>query len=89
MDPGTRVSFPKWCKKISAVLCTGQIFKAESVVDKYALLPSLWHGTKPEYKKKIVGIVDKYYNRFTPECMMELKETYHVLLLQMENIRVC
>jgi hypothetical protein len=85
MDPQTRVPFPKWSKKILTVLCIGQIFKAELVVDKYALLPSFWHVTKLEYKKKIVGVVDRH-NGFSPECILgELKEACHILLLQMES----
>jgi hypothetical protein len=55
MEPRTRVPFPNWGKKLSSVLCTGQIFKAESVVDKYALLPSFWHGTKPEIRKRLLA----------------------------------
>jgi hypothetical protein len=73
--------FQKRCEKISTVMCTGQFFKAESVVDKYALLPSFWHGTRLEYKKKIVGIIDKH-NGFSPECIMELEETCHIIVLQ-------
>jgi hypothetical protein len=52
------------------------------------LLPSFWSGTKLEYKKNIVGIIDKH-NGFSPECIMELKETCHILLLQMKSIQVC
>jgi hypothetical protein len=81
--------FPEWCQRISGFLQGGQSFKAESTkLDEYALLPAFWHGMEPVKKKTIVGIVDKHRS-WNVECVKELYQVGHVVLKDMQNLRVC
>jgi hypothetical protein len=61
MNPTCQLPFVDWCKKISNHLQAGQTFKSELFRDDpYLLLPTLWHGTIPEDKKKIMGVLEKH-----------------------------
>ena len=88
MDPRTMVSFPEWCKKIAPILASGQTFKSENPVVVYSLLPGWWHGTLPEEKKAIVGVIDKHEG-FTPQCCMELKSQCSIPFVDQQIVRVC
>jgi len=70
------------------MLAAGQKFKSEAPVDMYALLPGWWHGTLPEDKRKIVGVIDKH-NGFTPQCCQELKTQCRVPFNDQQIVRVC
>ena len=71
LHPNTRVPFSEWCKKIESFLQKGGTFKAETVDDKYLLLPGFWHGTLPNDKKKIFNLVEES-SGFTADCVQEL-----------------
>jgi hypothetical protein len=48
LHPGTRTDFGTFCLKIAGHLRAGTMFKGENVDaaprEKFALLPSFWHG---------------------------------------------
>lgn len=84
----TSIPFPDWCKKISCFLTAGQKFKLETPIDNYALLPGWWHGTDPEDKKKIVGVID-LHEGFSPQCCKELMSHCHVPYADQQILLVC
>ena len=58
LHPKFRVDFPSWCTRISGFLQGGDSFKPElSLIDKYSLLPSFWHGMDPVDKKRCAEIL--------------------------------
>jgi hypothetical protein len=87
MNQRTVISFPEWCKKIASILAAGQKFKSETPVDMYTLLLGWRHGTLPEEKKKIVGVIDRH-NGFTPECCKELKSHCHIPFADQQIVRI-
>jgi hypothetical protein len=78
LDPLTRVSFPEWCQRIGSFLQTGQTFKCETLLDKYSLLPTFWHGTTPEDKKLVVEVISGHDISLTkhkkPELVKRLED---------------
>jgi hypothetical protein len=87
LDPRTRVSFSMWAKKIECFLQAGQSFKAEAV-DKYLLLPSFWHGMTPDERKCAIATVVKHEG-YSIECLKELRDVCHILVKDMQHLRVC
>jgi hypothetical protein len=88
LHPDFRVSFADWCERIASFLQGGQNFKSELAVDKYALLPTWWHGMAPEEKKAAVAIVAEE-GSWTPACLRRLYSECHIPLADMQNLRLC
>ena len=57
-------------------------------IDKYALLPSYWHGMTPDEKKKVLATVAQH-GSYTPECCIALRDNCYIPLKDFQNIRVC
>jgi hypothetical protein len=87
LHPFFRVSFPEWCERITPFLQGGLNFKPATAEDKYALLPSWWHGMSPAEKKAVVIIAEA--EGWTPTCVRRLYAECHVPLDDMQNLRVC
>ena len=91
LHPHHRVSFVKWCKRISHFLQGGESFKTELVeVDAYSLLPGFWHGFTTEQKKRAFEIYKKYENTFSVDCVRELTGAQGLVqLADMQSLRTC
>lgn len=88
LDPLTRVSFPEWCQRIGSFLQTGQTFKCETLLDKYSLLPTFWHGTTPEDKKLVVEVISGH-GGFTVQCCKDLLSRCRVAFADQQSLRPC
>ena len=89
MDPRTSLSFPDWCKKIQHFLQAGQSFVAPvGPINKYAMLPSFWHGMTPYEKKKVIATIDLHVN-YSIACSKALYSECHIPYSDQQNIRVC
>ena len=89
LKPSTRVTFDKWCERISHYLQGGEFsFKPEVVRDAYTTLSPFWHGMEPVEKKAAVAIVTSHENGYSIACVKELMQKMHVPLPEMQNIRV-
>jgi hypothetical protein len=87
LDPRTRVSFGDWTKRIECFLQAGESFKAEAV-DTYLLLPSFWHGMKPDERRLVVATVQKYQG-YSIDCLKELRDVCNIPIKDMQHLQVC
>jgi hypothetical protein len=81
------VSFGDWTKRIECVLQAGESFKAEAV-DTYLLLPSFWHGMKPDERRLVVASVQKYQG-YSIDCLKELQDVCSIPIKDMQHLQVC
>ena len=77
LHPGTRVSFPKFCKKMAGFLWVSKSFKDESVAPtpkvKFALLPLFWHAMQPSDRKVMMTIVGSHGFHYSAACLQMLR----------------
>ena len=95
LNPKHRKSFQEWVVKIKHFLHSGQTFKCDTAVDKYALLPAFWHGMSPDEKQQVVRVVDESsesdagLGAWTPACLRKLNQDCHIPMKDMQHIRLC
>lgn len=91
LHPKFRLSFAEWCKKIDHFLQAGQTFhQPSSAHDVFALLPAFWRGMTAVDRRAAVDIIDEHHHgEFTVACLQDLHERAHVLLKDMQLLRVC
>jgi hypothetical protein len=87
LHPHFRVPFAVWCKRIESFLEGGQTFKAEEPLDLYAMLPPIWQGMEPEEKVKVFEIIEEHKG-FSVDCLRQLHSDCHILMSDMQHIRV-
>ena len=63
-------------------------FISETPANKYAMLPSLWHGMEPAEKKEVVSVIDSH-GTFSVDCVRELHDSCSILMSDMQSIRLC
>jgi hypothetical protein len=90
LHPHHRVDFPTWCVRIANFLQGGASFKPElTAVDTYKLLPAFWQGMTPEEKQRCLAIHELHGNKYNVACLRQMHEEMHVLLTDMQHLRVC
>lgn len=91
IHPKFRVPFGEWCKKIEHFIQAGQTFyQPADTRDIFALLPAFWRGMRPCERQLVVSIIDDHHHgQFTVACVRELHSVCHVLLKDMQLLRVC
>jgi hypothetical protein len=57
-------------------------------VDTYLLLPSFWHGMKPDERRLYVATVRKYQG-YSIDCLKELRDVCSIPIKDMQHLRVC
>ena len=61
----------------------------QSKVDEYQLLPELWQAMVPEYKSKALSVFHSHDCMWTPSCVMDLKNNFHLTLKEVSSLQVC
>ncbi len=92
LHPWARKEFPEFCKKISSHLRAGDTFKDDNIQptaeDKFAALPSFWHGTLAE-RKVMMTVFQRYAFQYTAACLKVLHVECKLMYSQMNDARVC
>jgi hypothetical protein len=89
MDPLTSICFLQWCKKKEHFIQAGQPFTTEGPLNTYAFLPSFWHGTALEERKKTVSTINKHDGMFRVELCKELHKECSITHKYQQSIQVC
>jgi hypothetical protein len=93
LHPWTRKAFPEFCKKISSHLRAGDTFKDDNVEptaeEKFAVLPSFWHGMTPADRKVVMTVFQSHASQYTTACLKMLHVECKLPYSQMNDVRVC
>lgn len=87
MNVKTHVSFSDWLKRIEAHLQGGATFKCEAPIDRYWLLPSIWHDMLPEKRQTIVNAIDRHNGVYAADCVRDLKASHDLHMLHHPTCR--
>lgn len=93
LHPWTRKEFPAFCKKIAGHLRAGDTFKDDHVdptaEEKFALLPSFWHGMLPAERRVVMTVLQSHAFQYTAPCLQMLHNECKLPYSQMNDVRVC
>lgn len=93
LHPFTRMEFPEFCRKIASHLRAGDIFKNDNVdttaEEKFALLPTFWHGMTPAERKVVMTVCETHAYQYSVACITTLHVECKLMYSQMNDVRVC
>ena len=83
--------FKDWCKKIEHYMHAYDSFDLvnQSNVDEYPLLPELWQSMVTEEKSKDLYVFHLHDYMWTPSCVMDLKNNFHLTMKEVDSLQVC
>ena len=93
LHPVFRDKFAVFMKRISQHLRAGSQFVEEdlhpSPRQMFKMLPSIWKGMLPSERKVVMTIMRSHGGKYTPECLIALRDECKLSLSQLADIRVC
>jgi hypothetical protein len=93
LHPFTKMNFHAFCRKIASHLRAGDTFKNDNVdttaKDKFALLPTFWHGMTPAERKVLMTVFETHTSQYSVACIRTLHVECQLMYSQMNDVRVC
>ena len=90
LHPRYMLPFKDWCKKIEHHMHESDSFDllTKSKVDEYQPINVLWQSMVTDEKFKALSVFNSHECMWTPSCVMDLKNNFHLTLKEVASLQV-